>query len=103
MTDHRSIARREALAYRIWSIAEPNGWNITLRDIADTLGESIHRVRGAIRMKNWQNRLPNAYGTNAVDFVHTHGMLGSEFDGPPRLARGDMDATLWPPNRSPPK
>ena len=92
MTDHRPIARREALAYRIWSIAEPNGWNITLRDIADTLGESIHRVRGVSQYKGWNNRL--RMGATHNDGAPVFGgMVADEFDGPARLARGDMDAT----------
>jgi hypothetical protein len=90
MTDHRSIARREALAYRIWAVAAPAGWSITLREIADTLGESFHRVRGVSRSKGWNNRLRSggAYNYGAPVFS---GMVADEFDGPARLARGDMD------------
>jgi hypothetical protein len=92
MTDHRSIARREALAYRIWAVAAPAGWSMTLREIADELGENINRVRGVSQAKGWNSRL--RIGTTHNDGAPVFGgLIHDGFDGPARLDRGDMDAT----------
>ena len=55
-----SSPRVEALAYRIWAYAEPMGWNVTSRDIADEVGVSASMIGAICRRKGWTNRLRNA-------------------------------------------
>lgn len=85
--DHRAIGRREALAFRIWAIAAPAGWNMTLGEIADVLGESINRVRGVSQHKGWHRRI-RIVSPHSVDTTKQSGMLGG-FDGPTSVQKGD--------------
>lgn len=49
--------RKMALAYRIYCDCEMWGWNRTIREIAETVGEDYHRVRGVIGQKGWSGRV----------------------------------------------
>lgn len=49
--------KTEALAFRIWAHASARGWDCTITEIADSLGESKDRVRAIVVHKNWTNRL----------------------------------------------
>ena len=49
--------RSSALAYRIWAVANPRGWDLTLRELADELGESFDRVRSICMHAGWAGRL----------------------------------------------
>lgn len=46
-----------SLAYRIWGVCEPVGWNLTPGDIADLLEVSHQQVVHILRLKRWQNRV----------------------------------------------
>lgn len=52
----RAHIRREALAFRIWQVCQPIGWNITIHEAADRLGVRANAVLGAARVKGWLNR-----------------------------------------------
>ena len=52
-----SSPRVEALAYRIWAYAEPMGWNVTSRDIADETGIPWQHVVSIVARRNWTTRL----------------------------------------------
>ena len=45
-----------ALRFRIWAIANPMGWNMTLVEVADALGEDVRRVVGVARYAGWLPR-----------------------------------------------
>lgn len=47
----------EALAFRIWQAAEPLGWNLTRRDLAEMLDEPTRRIAWAVIEKGWGSRL----------------------------------------------
>jgi hypothetical protein len=47
----------ERIAYQAWAFAAPLGWDCTTRQIADAIGENIHRVQGVIQSKGWNRRL----------------------------------------------
>ena len=49
--------KSEALAYRIWAYASPLGWDCTVKDIAEELGESWQRVNRVCQLKGWQGRM----------------------------------------------
>ena len=49
--------RRQAIAFRIWSHAEAVGWNITVRELADALGETSDTIRNIVLQKGWRDRL----------------------------------------------
>ena len=49
--------RTEAIAYRIYWHCDFWGWNRTIREIAESLGEPYHDVRAAIRAKKWSGRV----------------------------------------------
>lgn len=49
--------KTEALAFRIWAYASPLGWDCTINEIADELGENRQRVNAVCRLKAWSGRL----------------------------------------------
>lgn len=49
--------RSMALAFRIWQVCEPVGWNLTIGQIAEELEEPLARVRWVIAKKGWGNRV----------------------------------------------
>lgn len=49
--------RTEGLAYRIWAVANPRGWDMTEAEIAEALGVSQPAVRRACQLKGWGTRL----------------------------------------------
>lgn len=57
--------KSEALAYRIWAYASPLGWDCTVKDIADELGESWQRVMSICRHRGWIGRLRHESPTSA--------------------------------------
>ena len=79
--------RTEALAYRIWSVANPRGWNMTCTEIADELDETTARIRSILSAKKWGGRLRSS-DMPSIDMIKTIG-FASSFDGDARLMRGD--------------
>lgn len=53
----RLSPRTEALAFRIWQVCEPKGWDITLDDLADRLDVAADRVLWVLRAKDWAGRI----------------------------------------------
>lgn len=53
--------KSEALAFRIWAYAEPLGWDCTVKDIADELGEGWRRVMNICRHRGWLGRLRHGH------------------------------------------
>jgi hypothetical protein len=49
--------RRQAITFRIWSHAESVGWDITVRDLANAIGENLYTVRNIVVQKGWRDRL----------------------------------------------
>ena len=79
--------RTEALAYRIWAVANPRGWNMTCTEIADELDEPFGRVRAVMTAKRWLGRLRSSEN-HSIDMIKTVG-FASGFDGDARLMRAD--------------
>lgn len=52
----RLSPRTEVLAYRIWGWARDCGWDCTMLDVAEALGEPLQRVNRAAVLKGWQGR-----------------------------------------------
>jgi len=65
--------KSEALAFRIWAYAEPLGWDCTVKDIAEELGESWQRVSRVCVLKGWASRLRNAAITEEDYFAAING------------------------------
>ena len=68
--------RTAALAYRIWAYCAPRGWNCTVGEVAEELGERMHVVRQVCIQKKWNERLAGV-SVNAID---RHGSLMAEVD-----------------------
>ncbi len=49
--------RSQAIAYRIWAIAKPLEWDISIADLAEQLNLSHHSIRSVLQLKGWINRL----------------------------------------------
>jgi hypothetical protein len=49
--------RTQALRFRIWAYCEPLGWNTTVLEIAEGLGEPVNVIVGAIAATGWTKRL----------------------------------------------
>lgn len=49
--------KSEALAFRIWAYASPLGWDCTVKDIAEELGEGWQRVMNICRHRGWLGRM----------------------------------------------
>ena len=89
MTDHRAIGRREALAYRVWAVAAPAGWNMTCTEIADAIEAPFHAVRRIVQDKRWNDRLPTRTLSYRNDNTLAPGLMYHGFDGPASLQKGD--------------
>lgn len=73
--------RTQALRYRIWAYCEPRGWDVSIRDIAEALGESIGTISGTVRINGWHMRLRAPERSSKLDYdVHSPHMA--------RIARG---------------
>ena len=55
--------RTLALRYRIWAHCEPLGWDTSVREIAEALGESPQLIGATIRDKGWHTRLRASQNT----------------------------------------
>ena len=82
--------RSETLAFRAWAHCQPIGWNITIRDLAEALGESVSRTRSVVVGKGWQQRLRAGTAQHEDSAAH----MRNAFDGPVYLRRGDIDARI---------
>lgn len=49
-------ARSQALAFRIWQVAQPAGWDMTIAEAADRLGAPLPSVRAVVVCKGWASR-----------------------------------------------
>jgi hypothetical protein len=49
--------KTEAVAFRIWQYAKPQGWNVTISDIASALDLNRRRVRATLAIKGWSTRV----------------------------------------------
>lgn len=58
--------KHEAIAFRIWQIAKPQGWNLTVADIALALDLNRRRVQATLVRKGWLNRV-RAYAPAEFD------------------------------------
>jgi hypothetical protein len=47
----------EALAFRIWQMANPVNWGVSAVEIAAALGVERGEVERVCRLKRWRNRL----------------------------------------------
>jgi hypothetical protein len=47
----------ETLAFRIWQIADPVGWDITVQALADELEVSKRDIKAVLNRKGWANRV----------------------------------------------
>jgi len=70
--------RTMALRYRIWAYASPRGWDCTLAEVADALGETIPTVNGISIRAGWASRFRVMTQDNEAgpDRVPTNGMIG---------------------------
>ena len=60
-----------ALRFRIWAIAAPKGWDMTLAEVADALDEDFRRVAGVVRYAGWLPR----FRTTTRRAIDDHGDL----------------------------
>ena len=49
--------RTHALRFRIWQHCEPRGWDVTVREIADALDESVGTISNTLKLAGWLNRV----------------------------------------------
>lgn len=47
----------ETDAFRIWQIAKPNEWNVSVEHLAAALGLPRNRVRATLNRKGWSSRV----------------------------------------------
>lgn len=52
--------RTQALAYRIWALASPKGWDLTAYDLAEALEVPVARVHYVLAEKGWNARTRSA-------------------------------------------
>ena len=52
--------RTEALAFRVWQVANPRGWDMTAGEIAEALGVSWQTVNRVCQLKGWLTRIRKA-------------------------------------------
>lgn len=60
-----------ALRFRIWTVADPAGWNMTLAEVAEVLDEDVRRVAGVARYAGWLPR----FRTTTRRAIDDHGDL----------------------------
>lgn len=60
MTPRKFNPKTEALAFRIWQAARARDWQVTVKELADELGENWQRIVSVLRGKGWATRLPSA-------------------------------------------
>lgn len=65
--------RQEALAFRIWNIAERYGWNITRREVADKLDVPVKTVSRVTNLKGWSTRF-RAHKPDYAGFFYNYGV-----------------------------
>lgn len=69
--------RTMALRYRIWAYASPRGWDCTLAEVADALGETIPKVNATSIRAGWASRFRVMTQDNeAGPRAPTNGMIG---------------------------
>ncbi len=49
--------KTEALAFLIWKIADPLGWDVTIPDIAQQLDKPESQIRAVCNRKGWSSRV----------------------------------------------
>lgn len=47
----------ETLAFRIWQIADPVGWDVTVQALADELEVSKRDIKAVLNRKGWASRV----------------------------------------------
>lgn len=80
--------RRERIAFQIYQIAEPLGWDITVTELADRLKLSRAEVGYVCNRKGWMPRL-----RKTMTDRRAFGKLGTTW-----LSGGFATATLLPDN-----
>jgi hypothetical protein len=55
--------KNETIAYLIWAYCKPRGWGDTVPEIAAAIGLPMTTVRGVVRGKGWNHRLPKVRTT----------------------------------------
>ena len=70
--------RTMALRYRIRAYASPRGWDCTLAEVADALGETIATVNATSIRAGWASRFRVMTQDNEAgpDRAPTNGMIG---------------------------
>ncbi|MGR3495406.1 hypothetical protein [Citreimonas sp.] len=53
----RLSPRAMMLAYRIWAVADPVDWSVSLPELAAMLGEDVDELRRVCKRKGWLSRL----------------------------------------------
>lgn len=47
----------ETLAFRIWQVADPVGWDVTVQALADELEVSKRDIKAVLNRKGWASRV----------------------------------------------
>ena len=47
----------DTLAFRIWQIADPVGWDVTVQALADELEVSKRDIKAVLNRKGWASRV----------------------------------------------
>ena len=55
MTPHQKF-----IAFQIWRHCDPLEWDVTVRDVAESLGISRQKVTAICKMKGWTHRFHKA-------------------------------------------
>jgi hypothetical protein len=50
-------ARSQTIAYRIWCVAKPLEWDISISELAEALDLNHNSIRSVLQLKGWLNRL----------------------------------------------
>jgi hypothetical protein len=77
-----------ALRFRIWRYCQPLEWNVTNAEIAEALGEGVHRVRMVTTSAGWAQRL------RAARTGGGHGMFGTRVASSFRSCRNEPPAAI---------
>lgn len=72
--------KSEAMAFRIWQIANAAEWNITAQDIADALGVSRATVGAYVQHRRWASRLRSTSG-HSIDRHTSVRVRDAELEG----------------------